>query len=413
MKPELTELSAGYLIEWDDQVRANANSFKLHSDGRITAEISIEANYGGSWQHIKKPAIINLSSDITRKRLANDCSERHGGNNLDWYAIIEQLSDKIITKHKTGEEACELSSGSGSKPPEYIMEPFIVKNYPNVFFGDPGSFKSNFAMVLCMIASLPYHDNPLNLDAPDDPLKILWLDWETDRQTVEWAMTRLENGLKPGIFFIQYRKCVYPLKQDVEQIKTSIDKTGADLVVIDSLGLASGGEPKETEPALSFFQALRQLKTTSLIIGHNSKNKEEKTKSIYGNMYYTALARNIWEARKVAEPGEDEIDIALFHRKSPPFSKIQKPFGYKVFFNFDSITISPQDITTAREFVSQLSNNAQIEMFLKEEGPASKQQILEGTGITDANFRQAIKRLKTKDKVVHLPGDNWGLKYNG
>ena len=75
-------------------------------------------------------------------------------------------------------------------------------------------------------------------------------------------------------FYIKYRSCALPLYQDLEQIKEAIDYYGANLLIIDSLGLASGGEPKETEPALKFFAALRQLKTTSLILGHNSKNSE-------------------------------------------------------------------------------------------------------------------------------------------
>lgn len=411
MKPVLTELSTGYLIEWDDQVRARTGAMRLRNDGSTSAEVSIEANFGGKWQHIKKPAIINLSSDQTRMRLAKDCQTRYGSDDIDWYAVIEQLADTATTRFKEGEEVVELASGADVKPPEHIIEPFIVKNYPNVIFGDPGSFKSNFVLALCMLAGISYHDNALNIPVPDEPLKILWLDWETDRETVNWTMTRLQNGIDNNAFFLHYRKCLYPLKQDVEQVKRTIDKVGADMIVIDSLGLASGGEPKETEPALSFFQALRQLKVTSLIIGHNSKNKEEKSKSIYGNMYYTALARNIWEVRKVAEPGDEEIDIALFHRKAPPFSRLQKAFGYKISFEPDRIDIKAQEATTVREFVDQMGTPARIENLLLD-GAMTKSEIVASLGISDSTCRQALKRLRDKNRAVQLTGEKWGLKYH-
>jgi hypothetical protein len=54
----------------------------------------------------------------------------------------------------------------------------------------------------------------------------------------------------------------------------------------------------------------------------------EKKKSFYGNVYYTAEARSIWEIRKSQETGSKEMDVALFNRKPPPFTGLLHPQGF-------------------------------------------------------------------------------------
>lgn len=407
--PSITESATGYIVEWGDVVRCTAKSLRQHTDGVIKAEITVDANMPGcSWVCLKKPAIINLSSDQTRERLAKALDERYGKGELDWYAIIEQMSDTVTQAYRKGEPVYELWSAGDCTPPNYIVEPYLIKDYPNVFFGDPGSFKSAFALMVSLVVALPWDDNTLNMSAPSEPLVPLYLDWETDKATIQWTMTRIQRGMNVDPFYIKYRSCALPLYQDLEQIKEAIDYHGANLLIIDSLGLASGGEPKETEPALKFFAALRQLKTTSLILGHNSKNSETNKRSIYGNMYYTAQSRNIWEVRKVAEPDENKIDIALFHRKAPPFDKLRKAQGYHVEFSRDKICVTAQEATTVREFVQGMGTQAQIKDLLLD-GELSTSEIAETLDITDVNCRMALKRLRDKKEVIKLNNGKYGL----
>ena len=127
--------------------------------------------------------------------------------------------------------------------------------------------------------------------------KTLYLDWETDEDTFKWTCKTICEGMNIPAVFPNYRRCSIPLYQDIEQIAGYVQEYGIEFLFIDSLGMAVGGDLNNTEPALNFWGAWRKLKTTSLILAHTAKN-EEKRKSIYGNVYYTAEARSIWETKK-------------------------------------------------------------------------------------------------------------------
>jgi hypothetical protein len=206
-------------------------------------------------------------------------------------------------------------------------------------------------------------------------------------------------------------KMTLSLNQELDRIKYQMDETKANILVIDSLGLAagaSGGNLNDAEPAIRFYSALRQLKTTSLIIAHNSKSQDVKTRSILGSMFYTAQARNIWESKKVAEPGDESTDIALFHRKAPPFDKLRKAHGYRVDFETDKIMMKHQDATTVREFVEGMGTQARITAMLKG-GAMLEAELAQQLEASEGSVKMACHRLKGKGKIVKLPDGKWGL----
>jgi hypothetical protein len=206
---------------------------------------------------------------------------------------------------------------------------------------------------------------------------------------------------------LKYRHCALPLAQDVDQIHRHIHDNKAEVIIVDSLGLACGGDLKEPASALSFFSALRQLKTTSLILAHTSKHPETKRKTVFGSIFFEAQARSIWEIWKRQDMGEDEMDIALFHRKPPPFQKLCQPVGMHIEFGTDTIRVSPARPRTISEFLSGLSTRMQIEELLKR-GPMSTREIMQNLEISRTSADSALKRSKDKGRIVKV-GDKWGL----
>lgn len=409
--PRITPDIGGYTYDWDDEkIKIECRRLSLHS-GEIKGEICISSTAPGVNANHLHQANFNFSSDIARDRLANSLSKRM---EADWRALLEQTCVYTMDYFRKGEKLEELNSDDGTaRSPEFLFYPFVIKNYPTIIFGDPSSSKSLFALIASTIMALPWYDNPLEWRVPNRPLKMLYLDWETDAATVNWNLSCLQRGMELPPLFLNYLHCSMPLYYDVEQIVEKIVDCKADVVIIDSLGLAVGGDLNATEPALNFWGAWRKLKTTSIILAHTAKNGEEKKKSVYGNVYYTAEARSIWEIKKSQEIGSKEMDVALFNRKPPPFTGLLHPQGLHVEFEgsgelSDKIIISQSSPQTITDFISAMGTQAQIEELLKL-GSMTSKEISEELKISEVNTRVTLKRLKDKGNVIKLDNGKWGL----
>jgi len=404
-KPTITDSIGGYVLEWAAEfIKIQVNRLKTHTDGRVTGEITVTTTNPKAPGHLHQ-AQLNFSASGTRGQLAKKLNARVP---LDWDAIIEQLCFHVLERARTGGPVQELWTSTEVKPPEYLLYPFVLKNLPSVIFGLPSAAKSTVALILSQVMLLPWDDNPLDIQAPGRSIRSLYLDWETDGDVIQWQMTRLQRGMDLPPLAVSYRNCGLPLAQDLEQIRKHIDDTKADLIIIDSLGLASGGELKDAGPAIAFYSALRQLNISSLILAHTSKNREDKQKSIFGSIYFEAQARNIWEIRKVQEADEDEISVGLFHRKPPPFSKLHKPLGMRLHFNGTGMTIAKHEPQSVREFVSAIGTQAQIKEALKD-GAMSTQEIMDALEINRGNADMALKRLRDKKQISRVEDGKWGL----
>jgi len=409
--PEITELINGYLIEWAEPAQLKAKITRLHigSDGQVKGFLEIRHNQNGKEAYSLVPTQFNFSTESTRAKFAKQLGEKLDLK-IEWKEVFDYLSQKIQELVRGGEPVIELVTGQDIKPPEYLLHPLIVRNYPNVIFGDPSAAKSTIATILAQVVMLPWHDNPLGLIAPKQTSKVLYLDWEADAETIQWQTTMVQRGIEHAkILSIHYRHCSQPLANDLDEIKWHIGATKANMIIIDSQGLAAGGELKETSTALDFYAGLRALKVTSLILAHNSKDKETKTRSIYGNQYFTAQARNIWEVRKSQEPDSKEMDIALFHRKPPPFAGLHKPLGFKIIFDDDAgkMDIRQSDPKTVAEFMEQMSLKSRIMEELKG-GALSIKDLAETLDVSTNQIKARCNDLKQKRKLVKV-GEKWGL----
>ena len=405
-KPEIKETASGYELLWiDNHITVSVNRLQVHNDGRVTGEIFIK----NSERALYPPSQLNFSSTRTRKELVKHLSETYKDN--DWQGIVDQLCYIIQERSRRGEPVQEAWAGDDVEPPEYILEPFLVKNYPNVIFGDPGTLKSTTALLFSQLVMLPWQDNPLNLRTPQLPQNVLYLDWETDLATIKWQLTLIQRGIedKPALM-VKYRRCAMPLAQDIEEIKKSILSENARIIIVDSLGLAAGGELKEAQPALTFFSALRQLEVTSLILAHSPKDNENvKNKSIYGSMFFQALSRNIWEIRKQQDTGDTVAHMALFHKKSAPFQAPRQPIGFKFVFDNGATSIEPEDPKTVGEFLEKMKIKDQLIQILKSGPKETAEIIAEIKGSDEKTVRSSLSQYVRNNLLVKV-GNGYGLQ---
>lgn len=407
-KPTITERSGIYYFSWpDDNLDIKVGLATLHRDGRVTGDIEITTKKKGFGRILQPSSQFNFSSARVRKEFANNLTGKYP--DWQWVDIFDEMSHIIQEAVKRGEPVKELWTYEDVSPPDYLIFPIMPLNQPTVIFGEKGVGKSQMSLILATIVTLPWHDNPFGFVTPHTRHQPLILDYETDEKESLWRLKCLQEGMDLPPIAISYRRCSLPIAQDLEKIQQAIDTAKADVIIIDSLAGAAGGDLNKTEVATAFFSALRQLKVTSLIIAQTSKDINTKKKTVLGSGIFQYYARSIWELRRTQEPGEDEIEVAMFHRAAN-MSKLHYPYGFRICFNEHATVVSLKDIASIPDFAKSMSDTFQIKEALRL-NPMTDKEVAEVIDRPVSVVRARLHDLKKKGLTTQNENKLWGLIY--
>lgn len=408
-EPLIESLLNGYKFLWcqGEEWVLSISIVKLieQSRGVFSGELTIEHAFKD------KPTIsgirVNLVSQQARNTIAKRLAESKIIPGLDWPQLVDQICSECIKRHREGQPYQELWTSEDIPPLEYLVEPILLKGIPTVIFGEKGVTKSTLALLIYVTLLLPWFDNPLGMVAPNRTIKSLILDWETPGNIVQWTAKKLQEGMNLPAFPLYHRRCNVSLVDDLESIQKMVSDLKAEVVIIDSLARATGGElSKDTENVNRFFTALDKLNVTSLIIAQTSKDTDSKKKTIYGNVLFTYYARSIFELCKSQDVGEDEINVALFHRWSN-LTRLQRPMGFRFSFNGAQTYVEQQDVSVT-EFKTKVSGRQILLESLKSGGKNAK-ELAEEMSWQEASVRVLLSKLKKAGKVISLGEKKWGL----
>jgi hypothetical protein len=420
-KPALTESLNLINFQWTDGILVELHH--LHDSGKAQIWARYLENKNGTpWTtEDKKNATlldvseINLMAPRSRTEYCNHLKTRSPGLDFDWQAAFSFIVPMALQAQQLGEPVIELGKpGVEIKRPEWDAYPFVVRGMINLIFGDRGSLKSKFTLLLALIMMLPLSDNKLGIIAPARSLSILKLDFEATNDADEYEWRRLLRGLDlEGAVQLNYRDCRRrTLVDDIDTISYHADAVKADVLIVDSLGPAAGGNLNDSEPALKLNAALRQLNRTVIMPAHTAKNQLGK-RSVYGNVFYENLARNIWEVNK--EEDEDSESptqhIAMHQTKSPPFAPHHRDMAFEFDFDQDAErtiirSYDPDKMDVVNE---KKTNPTKILSVLKGKTLLIK-EIAEETGVSESVVKTTLYRMKESQKVVKL-GEEWGIAY--
>lgn len=411
MKPKITDLVGGYLVCWEDQhLEARVSRLHIHGDGHVTGMLALTSRNGHGDIRLMPKTQVNFSSEVTRAKLAKQLAEKFPEMELQPIEIFDYLGEAIQDAALSGSPAVEVLADDDAQPPPRLVDPIIYKGHQNIIYGEKGVNKSTLAYAVAMCLALPEWQNPLGLKIQSDYVQSMVLDWETDEATFRWYLGRLRRGMQaPGAVPIFYRRCHLPFAQDIEPIADEINRTGAKLLIVDSLGAAAAGESgelKSSQAALEFNAAVRKLPdVTTLIIGQTAKNTETGKKTVYGSTYFTYYARNIFELCR-GEDGEPRtLHLGLFHRECN-FALKSRPMGIKVTYGEDnSINLESEPLSMA-EFSEKVSATQRIMNILSGGGQTTK-QLVERTGEKRNTIDKSLERLQKADKVYKTEDDLW------
>ena len=292
--------------------------------------------------------------------------------------------------------------------PSYLLEPLLYLNHPTVIFGDYGSLKSLFGLVVAYVLQLPYHDNSLGLITAKESTHCLYSDYEDDPSSFRkrWGAIQRGFGIEAPMPIL-YRRMTTPIADAVEQLRQIIADEKIGLLIIDSLGPAARGNLNEPEPAIRYHEALRKLGITSLTLAHCSKDQFSRKRTIFGSVFFTNLARSVWECRAEQETGEDEAVISLKHHKAN-LSRLHPTLGYKFTFTDKTISIAKTDLRDTG-LSGELPLSVRIKGLLRG-GAMPVKDIATTLDANEATTRTAIYRMAKKQNQLIRVGESWGLR---
>lgn len=405
-KPNIEEKVGGYDMTWPDaKIKVSVTRIKQHRDNRVTGWLMF-TDTGAKGAGLIHQCELNFASSQTHRSLVNMLTEKD--EKAPWDEILEQCRYYILDRTRQGEPVEVISTASEDiTPPTYLIYPILPKDQPTIIYGEPGVGKSRVANLLYICLTLPWHDNPLGLVVPDIPMRPLILDWETDRNTTASRIRAIVEGMGLGPIDINYRRCLVRISDDLEQIQLAIDKVKANCLIVDSLTAACGGELMKPETAEDFFTAIRKLKMTAFIIGQTQKDPDLHRKTVLGSTIFEYYSRSLWEIKKAQTAGEDEMHVALIHRKANE-SKLHKSLTYRFYFNEDHITVSREDMADIPEFNRDVPLRVRIRESLSHSALTAK-DLADNIDAKAGTVSKTLSDMKRKGSVISLPDNKWGL----
>jgi putative DNA primase/helicase len=395
-EPTIERRPLGYRFTWPGGVEIAASRIRSHSD-RTTAELIFTV--AGKTLH---RANVNLLATATVKGLCRHLAERCLEH--PWAGMVDQVIEAVLEGERQGEPVVTFSERPEAPPPQYLLGLLPLES-PTVIFADGGTGKSYFASALASIAAAGWTGNPLQLPVKK-PHTVLTLDWETNESTADWRLRRLNRGMGyPISSRLKYRRCAMSLADDIEAVCEIVSREQVDLVIIDSLAPASGGDVNTAETALRFFNAVRTLRgVTSLCLAHVSKSETGK-KTIFGSAFFFNMARACYELRKQQAVGDDHLDLALFCTKMND-GPMLPPIGLTLIFNGNEVTLTrSSEPPRTNDFTVSggPSQPIQIIALLKAEGPMSTAGIADTLELGENVVRSLCSRLRKDEKIIQVP----------
>jgi len=403
--PLITQDERTVTIEWTaKQVRAVAKTLKEHSDGRITGQLTLTSTLGGKSRPLRS-ALFNFAALRSRTSLVKDLQSKMPG--LNWDTMVEYLC-AIVTEHVQGGAQVEIVTPEDDvKPNEYMLWPFLVKDHPIIIFGQEGTGKSYLALFLANIAlSNSPVAKKLGLRVDSVPQHLLYLDWEGTVDVLRERTAKLAAGMMLENVPIMYRPCGRSLFSDIDAIKAVLPHK-PDLVIIDSLILACGGDAVDARSVGEFFMALHSFGCTSLLIGHSPKHTAgTSASSVFGSSVFQFLARSIWEIRTDQEEHGDVIKVGLVHKKIN-YGPRERPVGFDITFKDDMTLITPGDLSSMPSVDSARPLSFRVLSYLREQGKSTTRDIAEALDAPQNHVRSNLSRLVKRDKVIKMDNKHW------
>lgn len=378
----------------------------VHEDrGAIQAEFTAYIDVEGA----PEPAewtILTLSNRTARSQIATGLSEHREGP--PYREMLLMASNWVAEQVRHGEPVKRLGQKYIPEPQRYALWPYLPLGVITSFYGEGGSGKSFLALYFLLLIQEGLERNGLR----PTKLRVLYLDYECNWDEQQSRLMRVAQGMGLESYEdILYVECYRPLHDDLPAIRRLIDENNIDVVVVDSMSLASGGDPKEHKDVNRTMGALRSLRRTVLVLDHVTKSGDQG-KAIGAQSKFD-YSRSAIEAVREREPNGDGIQVGIFHRKANN-GPLHQAMGFDLSFDGDEgpVIISRMDVRDTETLAQRVPLRDRI-LHAVSRGPldlAALKELL--PDVSEAALRRACYRMAEgtprKPAILLQLGNRWG-----
>jgi hypothetical protein len=358
-------------------------------EGEVTAEVKVASKLPG-YSGILHRARITLGSTRSQAEFAKHLDGRTKGSEIDWTGKVATACILVLDAHREGDPAILIREALPPPDAGFILPPFLLGHHPTILFGDGGAMKSTIG--LAAIVSLHGYLPAMELE-PTQRVRCGYLDWEFEAYEHNQRMRAL-LGPDADLPDVPYLRMVGPLSESIERVERFIADHNLEYLVCDSVGLACDGPPEESQAALGYYGALRQLAVGSLTIAHTNRVQDDSRP--FGSVYHHNSARMTWFIKKQAEAGQSTVDVGLWNKKSNT-TALQRPLGFRFQFSGDRISISRTDVRDVDAFADKVAIKDRIVRLL-ESGAKTRAEIY--AALPDLPQESIAAKIRAnKDKV--------------
>ncbi len=276
---------------------------------------------GAVWSMVSVYACVGeepIDPPIIGPSRVNIIRESRGGGLID---IIDRLTDqypqfaweqmfqqaKLLTlrsiEHTLKPVSLAEHVGDNDGPP-FLTRPYLAGNGLTILYGDGGTGKSNLALTLGLeIAS---GQRIVSSFVPHDPAAVLYIDYEDAHDTHAdrvMAIAQAHSIPAPNLARLHRTSLLDILAVHTKELVKYVTDNDIGFIILDSLGMACGGDITASEPVIRMGQAIRALGVPTLGIHHNNKAGLP-----YGSVYIRNMARLMWQAQPRQSPLGDPFD---------------------------------------------------------------------------------------------------------
>lgn len=341
-------------------------------------------------------ARCNLSGTSARASLVKYLNARL--ELRDWSELVEQVCFKVLDAVREGNPVVRLSNVADRTELRFRVAPLLIEGFPNIIFGPGGSGKS----LLAAVVGMAVHDGWQLAGLEVVPGPVLVCDWELDAVTYKEQVALLSAGFNIAPPDLHYRQCVAPLPEESAAIARYVAREGIQLVIVDSLGFAIGGDKTSQELTLKMFRSIRSWNVTTLCVDHIT-NDEANGNRPYGSVYTINSARALWRVRSDQEEGSSELSIGLFQTKAN-FGK-QPPLGFRVRFGDGETVVERADVRDIPSAAVKegLTDRIRIKTTLLEAREAlNRDDISTRSGVEKGKVQARLGEMLKRGEVVKL-----------